>query len=401
MMREKLTIIALCVSLVVMIYFLSPSVIELCFSHVGLYGVRAFWPFAVAALACRYVLLLCRKHKRSSEWALWTFVVVSWVFRVPTDNLYLAARNEELSDSTYLISTGKKFAAYREPGTPRGMTGRLINDFFSFQIGFHQSAEAMGEEADYSDTVLLKISRKHNFQRVVDFFPTHAEIQKYMEPVLFVDGVEQPRPEYDDLRLSDEEQQRLLQEHHLKTARVTRKHKDEFLRNLVTLQINDTIQRTLNLMYKDVSDFLVYKDIRNFDDIFNSLTEGGYVLVKVSHGDPRVIEVADWLPTDEMIEKHTYYMTIATVMSKCTKKEGKHRAYYAKLRINDRLVTNDLRIIGIYQGDRQEYESLEIGGPVLVTVHGDKTKHVSVHKWHPTQRDIERYGRSSKLEGGE
>ncbi|MBP5420778.1 MAG: hypothetical protein J6Y72_13300 [Bacteroidales bacterium] len=209
-----------------------------------------------------------------------------------------------------------------------------------------------------------------------------------MEPVLFIDGVEQPRPEYDDMRLSVEERRYLLREHHIEVARVVKKERDKFLRNLVTLQVNDTVQKTVNLMYKDEPDY---------DDIFDSLNEESYVLVKVSDINPKVIEVADWQPTAKDVDKYNVksYLMLATVISKKSVDDNKQRKhsiiYYAKLRINDKMETSFIRVRGMFQSDYQVYESLKVGDPVMIKLTEGKTKTVDVLDWHPTPEEIEKY----------
>ena len=241
----------------------------------------------------------------------------------------------------------------------------------------------------YHDSIVLtKVSLDDFIICVVNDNPSPAEIQKYMEPVLFIDGVEQPRPDYDDLKLSDEERRDLLREHHIEVARVVKKERDKFLRNLVTLQVNDTLQKTVNLMYKDEPDY---------DDIFDSLNEESYVLVKVSDINPKVIEVADWQPTTKDVDKYNVksYLMLATVISKKSVDDNKQRKhsiiYYAKLRINDKMETSFIRVRGILKSDREEYESLKVGDQVMICLTEGKTKTVRVLDWQLTPADIEKY----------
>ena len=250
-----------------------------------------------------------------------------------------------------------------------------------------------GREREFSgtqekdDTIIVKMSLDDFIICVYKDDPSPAEIQKYMEPVLFIDGVEQPRPEYDDLKLSDAERRGLLREYHIEVARVVKKERDKFLRNLVTLQVNDTVQKTVNLMYKDEPDY---------DDIFDSLNEESYVLVKVSDINPKVIEVADWQPTAKDVDKYNVksYLMLATVISKKSEetKQAKHSMiYYAKLRINDKMETSFIRVRGMFQSDYQVYESLKVGDPVMIKLTEGKTKTVDVLDWHPTPEQIEKY----------
>lgn len=387
MRRERLTKICVCVTFIIMLCFFFPAVVNICFSHEWVDCLRIIWPFMVAISISQYILLKCRKGKKSEWWAILGFIVIVWTFKVLSDNWYIRAKNNELSEQSYLISTGRKCRTHKEPGLPRGMSGDTWNYFSSFQFGIANQALAIGRQAELSDTVLLKISLTHNLQKVIAFSPTPAEIQKYMEPVLFIDGVEQPRPEYDDLNLSDEERCNLLRKHHLSAVRVIKKEHDKFLRNLVTLQVNDTIQKTVNLMYKDEPDF---------EDIFDSLNEDSYVIVKVSDINPKVIEVVDWMPTSDEVEKYTVksFIMIATIISKKKEdaKQGKHtQLYYAKLRINDKLETGFLRVRGLFQSDRQEYESLKVGDTVMIKMTEGKKKSVSVLNWQPTHEEIEKY----------
>ncbi|MBP5420232.1 MAG: hypothetical protein J6Y72_10530, partial [Bacteroidales bacterium] len=200
---------------------------------------------------------------------------------------------------------------------------------------------AFSGKQEKDDTIIVKMSLNDFIICVYKDDPSLAEIQKYMEPVLFIDGVEQPRPEYDDLKLTGEERRDLLKEHHIEVARVVKKEHDKFLRNLVTLQVNDTIQKTVNLMYKDEPDY---------DDIFDSLNEDSYVIVNVSDINPKVIEVTNWQPTTKEIDKYNAksYLMLATVISKKSVDDNKQRKhsiiYYAKLRINDKMETSFIRV---------------------------------------------------------
>lgn len=254
------------------------------------------------------------------------------------------------------------------------------------------SSMQSGRERDFSgtqekdDTIIVKMSLDDFIICVYKDDPSPAEIQKYMEPVLFIDGVEQPRPEYDDLKLSDEERCDLLREHHIEVARVVKKERDKFLRNLVTLQVNDTVQKTVNLMYKDEPDY---------DDIFDSLNEESYVLVKVSDINPKVIEVADWQPTAEKIKKVRNQMRkpiIATIYDKHLKQvhwgSQIKRFYMVRLQFSDS-ITDYIRIEDIYR--RQIFESLHVGDSVLIKLIEGKTKSVHVLDWQPTPEEIKKY----------
>ena len=249
-----------------------------------------------------------------------------------------------------------------------------------------------GREREFSgtqekdDTIIVKMSLDDFIICVYKDDPSPAEIQKYMEPVLFIDGVEQPRPEYDDLKLSDEERRDLLREHHIEVARIVKKERDKFLRNLVTLQVNDTVQKTVNLMYKDKPDY---------DDIFDSLNEESYVLVKVSDKNPKIIEVADWQPTAEKIKKVRNQMRkpiIATIYDKHLKQvhwgSQIKRFYMVRLQFSD-TITDYIKIEDIRR--RQIFESLHVGDSVLIKLTEGKTKSVSVLDWQPTPEQIEKY----------
>ena len=376
-----------------MVGFYFPTVMNWCFLYEWLDCIRLIWPFVVAISIGLFMVLKCRKYKKSEGWAILGCVVSVLTLKFTVDNKYLRAMNNELSENIYLINTGKRCATYREPGLPRGSKGDTWNYFSSFQLGISNQALTIGSQAELSDTVLLKISLKHKFQKVISLSPSPIEIKKYMEPVLFIDGVEQPCPEYDDLKLTNEERRDLLKEHHLEVARVVKKERDKFLRNLVTLQINDTIQKTVNLMYKDEPDY---------DDIFDSLNKESYVIVKVSDINPKVIEVADWQPTTKEIDKYNVksWIMLATIISKKSEedKQGRHSmTYYARLRINDKLETSFIRVRGILKNDRQEYGTLKIGDFVMIKLTEGKTKTVNVLDWHPTPEEIEKYKTPVKL----
>ncbi|MBR6251660.1 MAG: hypothetical protein IKR17_10775, partial [Bacteroidales bacterium] len=202
----------------------------------------------------------------------------------------------------------------------------------------------------------------------------------------------QPRPEYDDLKLSDEERRDLLREHHIEVARVVKKERDKFLRNLVTLQVNDTVQKTVNLMYKDEPDY---------EDIFESLNENSYVIVNVSDINPKVIEVADWQPTAEKIKKVRNQMRkpiIATIYDKHLKQvhwgSQIKRFYMVRLQFSD-TITDYIKIEDIRR--RQIFESLHVGDSVLIKLTEGKTKTVYVLDWQPTPKEIEKYKTPVKL----
>lgn len=393
MRGEKSAIICFCVSLVIMICFYFRSVVELCLSSETVNTVRRVWPFFVAGAAGRYTLIECKKRNKSEWWPIFVTILFIWGFVISSENWYKKAEYSELSEASYLISTGERYCTVREPGSPG--YGKPWSFFLSFQVGREKPALIIGESAKYSDTVLLKISIKHNRQSVINLNPTHAEILKYMEPVLFIDGVEQPRPEYDDLKLSDDERQALMRKYRLRAVRVVRKGRDDFLRNLVTLQINDTVQKTVNLMYMYENDY---------EDIFDSLDDKSHVIAKVSVIDPRVVEVVNWRPTSDELEKYHLdeesYIMLATVTHKKSEegKGGRHpQAYYAKLRVNDRLETSYLRVRGFHESDRQMYRSLNVGDTVIVNVtERKKVKSVSVLYWRPTKEMIDKYRRPFK-----
>ena len=86
---------------------------------------------------------------------------------------------------------------------------------------------------------------------------------------------------------------------------------------------------------------------------------------------------------------------LATVISKKSVDDNKQRKhsiiYYAKLRINDKMETSFLRVRGILKSDRQEYESLKIGDPVMIKLTEGKTKSIDVLNWQPTPEQIEKY----------
>lgn len=212
------------------------------------------------------------------------------------------------NQNSYYIAT-----AQFEYSINRGSRGSrdYYDKYASMQLGYEAMAKLdVGIDSHVYDTVLVKISHKHNFCVIWNVRPTSAEIQKYMEPVLFIDGVEQPRPEYNNLRLSAKEREILMSQYHYKVAKVVKKEQDEFLRNLVTFQVNDTLQQTVNLMYKDEKDYR---------EIFESIEPGeSNVILIVSDIDPRVIQVVNWQPTEEE-QNENYYLMIAKYKSKDNK----------------------------------------------------------------------------------
>ena len=319
-------------------------------------------------------------QRRTKRWKNCLVLCICFPIMVFQEEFRIKVYRDELSaDSTYFIATGVSDHLFYNVGYSSS-----VISFSTLQMGGYD--RILIDSDEHYDTVLMAISYENNYTKVVDMTPTPAEIQKYMEPVLFIDGVEQPRPEYDDLKLSDEERRDLLREHHIEVARVVKKERDKFLRNLVTLQVNDTVQKTVNLMYKDEPDY---------DDIFDSLNEESYVLVKVSDINPKVIEVADWQPTPENVKKVRNQMRkpiIATIYDKHLKQvhwgSQIKRFYMVRLQFSD-TITDYIKIEDIRR--RQIFESLHVGDAVLVKMTEGKTKSVNVLNWHPTPEQIEKY----------
>ncbi|MCR5696972.1 MAG: hypothetical protein K6G73_08365 [Marinilabiliaceae bacterium] len=338
-MKKLLFVFVVVISLIGVVLGYIPSVIELQFKYYYLDLPAIGSPIIFSASLFLYMGL----NKR------WGMAMLFFILH------FLLSYAKREYDRSYQKSLEKSTTFYLNTGT----RDKAFYDNHHMNPKFTCRSMQSGREREFSgtqekdDTIIVKMSLDDFIICVYKDDPSPAEIQKYMEPVLFIDGVEQPRPEYDDLKLSDEERRDLLREHHIEVARVVKKERDKFLRNLVTLQVNDTIQKTVNLMYKDEEDY---------DDIFDSLNEESYVLVKVSDINPKVIEVADWQPTTKEIDKYNVksYLMLATVISKKSEetKQAKHSMiYYAKLRINDKMETSFIRVRGMFQSDYQVYES--------------------------------------------
>ena len=361
---------------VVYFYFNTDNIIVNAQNNIVLHTIRVFWP-----LLFLIPIFLPRKYRHRYPVILVILFIGTYTYSEKVRN---EVQEKYLLQNDFYIATAK----YRVTINRGSRYDKANFDHYSI-MQYGGDAELYVDESKHLyDTVLVKISYKYKFCGVYEGNPSPAEIQKYMEPVLFIDGVEQPRPEYDDLKLSDEERRDLLREHHIEVARVVKKERDKFLRNLVTLQVNDTIQKTVNLMYKDEPDY---------DDIFDSLNEESYVLVKVSDINPKVIEVTNWQPTAKDVDKYNVksYLMLATVISKKSVDDNKQRKhsiiYYAKLRINDKMETSFIRVRGMFQSDYQVYESLKVGDPVMIKLTEGKTKTVDVLNWHPTPEQIEKY----------
>lgn len=379
------------VSLGIMVLFFFPIVVDLCLSVWWLDCVRIVWPLVTATCISLFIRQICRAIHKSGWWAVCAFSVVSVGFKVTSDNTYAMAENTELSEGTFWINTGKRCSTYREPGLPRGVKGDSWSLFLSFQIGVNHQAKAIGDVAVAADTVLLKISNNHKLQIVLDLAPSPSDIQKYMEPVLFIDGVEQPRPGYDGLGLSETERRWHLCRYHLQVAEVVKTERDNFLRNLVTLQVNDTLRQTVNLMYKDE---------RDYDDIFESLTADSRVIIKVSDIDPRIVKVVNWRPDESSLAKiseqqHVDAEIEKELMFKSSKLLGviegrfvKKRRPYVIVRVGDsvrmKLELTDEKAI-------EMFDSLREGDNVLVRQSDIFPQVFRILSWRPTPEEIEKY----------
>ena len=332
------------------------------------------------ALPVAFTIVWYLGYRRKFGWIKLLIPIFVAIHQLVLHNILSDYYRQSLVDSTsYLLNISINGNVIKERWQPD------VTPTCNVQTGRRYYLQGAHSSGNYT---IVKMSLDDFIICVYKDDPSPAEIQKYMEPVLFIDGVEQPRSEYDDLKLTDEERRDLLKEHHLEVARVVKKEHDKFLRNLVTLQVNDTIQKTVNLMYKDEPDY---------DDIFDSLNEESYVLVKVSDINPKVIEVADWQPTAKDVDKYNVksYLMLATVISKKSVDDNIQRKhsiiYYAKLRINDKMETSFIRVRGMFQSDYQVYESLKVGDPVMIKLTEGKTKTVDVLNWQPTPEQIEKY----------
>lgn len=292
------------------------------------------------------------------------------------------------------------------------------NTYVSLQTGGKAYLKVC-KEAYYEkrpDTVILRHTYEFpSYLFVHNANPTHEDIQKYMEPVLFHNDEEQPRPNYSELDFSNDERRLYMYLSHPQIVKVVSKRKDEFLRNLVTLQINDTTQITVNLMYKDV---MSYVDENDLDKVFNSIDVNGRgVVAKVSNINPRVIEVTKWNPTGTdysiAFDKKTQVDTALEkeLMTKSVKQLGyiinKHKEeswtsrhkkkvkYFATVCVND-TIDRTFEIMG--KDNYAIYNSIEQGDAVLVCVSEIFQYAVRILNWQPTLEEVEKYNRSANLQ---
>jgi len=330
------------------------------------------------ALPVAFTIVWYLGYRRKFGWIKLLIPIFVAIHQLVLHNILSDYYRQSLVDSTsYLLNISINGNVIKERWQPD------VTPTYNVQTGRRYYLQGAHSSGNYT---IVKMSLDDFIICVYKDDPSPAEIQKYMEPVLFIDGVEQPRPEYDDLKLSDAERRVLLREHHIEVARVVKKERDKFLRNLVTLQVNDTVQKTVNLMYKDEPDY---------EDIFESLNEESYVLVKVSDINPKVIEVADWQPTAEKIKKVRNQMRkpiIATIYDKHLKQvhwgSQIKRFYMVRLQFSD-TITDYIKIEDIRH--RQIFESLHVGDTVLIKLTEGKTKSVDVLDWQPTPEEIEKY----------
>ena len=153
---------------------------------------------------------------------------------------------------------------------------------------------------------------------------------------------------------------------------------------------------------KTVCDHPVYVTKETFERI----NENDTIIINVSDINRNISRVKKTHPSIQDIEKcendrssyideNKSYLMIATVISKKSVDDNKQRKhsiiYYAKLRINDKMETSFIRVRGILKSDREEYESLSVGAPVMIKLTEGKTKTVDVLDWQPTPADIEKY----------
>ncbi|MBE6341565.1 MAG: hypothetical protein E7069_12700 [Bacteroidales bacterium] len=141
-------------------------------------------------------------------------------------------------------------------------------------------------------------------------------------------------------------------------------------------------------------------------ETFERVNENDTIIINVSNINRNISRVKKLHPTPQDIEQclnerslyideDKSYLMLATVISKKAvenNKQGKRTiTYYAKLRINDKMETSFIRVRGILKSDREEYESLKVGVPVMISLTEGKTKTVRVLDWQLTPADIEKY----------
>lgn len=314
---------------------------------------------------------------------------------------------KEIDGNDYYLSTAVNTSTFHGYAYV-GVSAKVLNQYSSLQNGGLSTRVVTYEKKNkYSDTVILKMAyRFPKYMEVYDDKPSHEEIQKYMEPVLYHNGKEQPRPKYSEWDFSNDERRLYMYLSHPQIVKVVSKQKDEFLRNLVTLKINDTTQITVNLMYKDV---MSYIDENDLDKVFNSIDVNGRgVIAKVSNINPRVVEVTKWNPTETdyaiAFDKKTQVDTALEkeLMAKSVKQLGyiinKHKEeswtsrhkkkvdYYATVCVND-TINRTFEIKG--KDNYAIYNSIEQGDAVLVRVSEIYPYAVRMLNWHPTNAETE------------
>ncbi|MBP5366628.1 MAG: hypothetical protein J6Y82_12050 [Bacteroidales bacterium] len=294
---------------------------------------------------------------------------------------------KKTKNTNYYLSTGvHSHTLSRGPGY--ALT--YYFQYSSLQVGYESMTIERYEEK-YSriknmDTVILHHAYElPNYIIVHNANPTHEEIEKYMEPMLYLDGKEQHRPKYDTLKPSPNKEIELLRRSHFQAVSVVRKWQDDFLRNLVTIQVNDTLQRTVNMMYKDEQDY---------KEVFESLKAGDKLIARVSDINPAAVRIVNWQPTNEEIERNgkiSPNAIIATINSKeigHVYKEDEHLPIYRVQLLVDGVRSNNVEIPGKEKDERKQlYNSLDEGDTVLIKV-DETTDSVAVINWHPTRKEI-------------
>jgi len=400
-MKIRISLIFVVISFLIMMSFYVPYIIESDFKYRYVNMIRMSAPYLLILSILIHIYYRPIKHliDRFLLSVLFCFLAL---LLGRANNYYVNHYRQSLSKtSTYYMNTAVwrhelykgRFNSFSETWCFSVQTGREIRCNGHFKMG---------------DTVIVKMSLGNFILSVSDFYPSHADIQKYMEPVLFLNGEEQPRPKYSDADFSNDERRLYMYLSHPQIVKVVSKRKDEFLRNLVTLQINDTTQITVNLMYKDV---MSYVDENDLDKVFNSIDVNGRgVIAKVSNINPRVVEVTKWNPTGTdysiAFDRKTQVDTALEneLMKKSVKQLGyiinKHKEeswtsrhkkkvkYFATVCVND-TIDRTFEIMG--KDNYAIYNSIEQGDAVLVRVSEIFQYAVRILNWQPKHNEIEKY----------
>ena len=254
------------------------------------------------------------------------------------------------------------------------------------------------------DTIIIKRSYKpkNNIinRIIVNSHPSHEDVRKYMEPVLYISGVESPIDKNKDeyyvySKVKNEEKEKNNKQKELiRKAESKRRYKQLgyiFKKDSqgITKQSNETV-------YVGIKDDRLWKHEAS---TFENINIGDTILMELSADDPDFNDVVSWHPTPEEIGKYrtpvraeeplnkSIIADMATIKSKHTSQYNWPK-YFVKLKYNN-TVSDYIGIDDIYK--KQIYESISAGDTVIVQKPKNNSEKIQVLSWRPTPEEIEKY----------